>query len=71
MQQPSEMFLLTQRAFTFLDEWLFYGLLFLLYSRGIIEEEPVLFWTVAVIGGLLIAISYIKQWRLESLRFKQ
>jgi hypothetical protein len=70
VQQPSEKFLLTQRMFTFLDEWLFYGLLTLLYFNGKMESDPFLFWAVAVLGGSFMVISYVKQWFMEAMRFE-
>ena len=67
---PSEKFLLIQRLFTFLDEWLFYGLLTLLYFHGKMETDPVIFGIVGFLGGTFILISYIKQWYTEAMRFE-
>lgn len=67
---PSEKFLLTQRLFTFLDEWLFYGVLILLYFHGKMEKDPVIFWLVVFLGGSFILVSYIKQWYMETIRFE-
>lgn len=69
-QQPSERFLLIHRAFTFFDEWLFYGVLILLYFEGVLESSPALFWGVLFFGASLILISYVKQWRMEAMRFE-
>lgn len=69
-KQPSEKFLLTHRLFTFFDEWLFYGVLLLLYFSGKMEEDPVVFWIVTALGATFILISYAKQWYMEAMRFE-
>ena len=61
MPKPSEKFLLTQRLFTFFDEWLFYLLLTYLY----VTHSDV-FWPVLAIGGLMIGLSYYKIWKMEA-----
>ena len=63
--RPSETFLLVQRLFTFLDEWLFYALLGFLYVNNYMEA----FWPVAAIGSTMMVISYVKQWYMEVKRF--
>ncbi len=60
MPKPTEKFLLVQRLFTFLDEWLFYGLLLFLYVN-----DYDAFWPVVAIGGLMIGLSYYKLWTME------
>ena len=65
--RPSEVFLLAHRLFTFLDEWLFYALLYHLWHQSTIPKW--LFWTVAGVGATMIVISYGKQWYMEAQRF--
>lgn len=65
--RPSEKFLLAQRVFTFLDEWLFYALLWALWRDPKIPLY--LFGLVAIIGTTMIIVSYIKQWYMEARRF--
>lgn len=68
--KPSEKFLLTHRLFTLIDEWLFYGVLLLLYFHGKMEEDPGIFWAVTGLGALFIIISYCKLWYMEMMRFE-
>jgi hypothetical protein len=68
--QPSEKYLLIHRLFTFFDEWLFYGVLLLLYFSGIMKEDPAVFWIVTTLGASFILISYAKQWYMEAMRFE-
>ena len=60
MSKPSEKYLLTQRLFTFFDEWLFYALLIYLYVNGY-----TLFIPAILIGGPMIAYSYYRLWKME------
>ena len=62
---PSERFLLTQRLFVFLDEWLFYILLTFWW----IHTEWIPFTITAILGTLLILNSYKLQWNWERKRF--
>ena len=63
---PSEKFLLTQRLFTFLDEWLFYALLgYLIFSNA----SFVLVALTAIIGTAATLTSYARLWRYEQNRF--
>ena len=68
--QPSEKFLLIQRLFIFCDEWLYYGVLLLLYFHGKMETDPAIFWIVTAVGAIFILISYGKQWHMEAMRFE-
>lgn len=63
--KPSETYLMFQRIITFLDEWLFYLLLLYLFENNYI----VAFTVTAIIGSFMMAISYLKQWHIESQRF--
>ena len=64
-EPPSETYLIFQRAVTFLDEWLFYGLLLYLFVNGHYYMMPV----VAALGGTFVWNSYKRQWAMESQRF--
>lgn len=63
--QPSEHYLIFQRTVTFLDEWLFYGLLLYLFVNN--------HWNVMIpvvgFGGVFILNSYKRQWEMERARF--
>lgn len=62
---PSENYLLQQRWYTFLDEWFFYivlGILYLLNDYGMMV-------VVAIHGAIFLAVSYRRQWNMESRRF--
>jgi len=63
---PSEKYLLTQRLFTFLDEWLFYLTLGILYYT----EHYTMMAVVAVHGAIFILNSYRIQWKMEKKRFE-
>lgn len=65
MEQISERYLIFQRAMTFLDEWLFYGLLLYLFERG----HMGLLMVVALLGACFVANSYKRQWAMEEKRF--
>lgn len=65
MEQISERYLIFQRVMTFLDEWLFYGLLLYLYMN----DRLVMMFVVATIGGAFVANSYRRQWAMEASRF--
>jgi len=62
---PSEKYLLLQRLFTFLDEWLFYLVLGILYYTGNYKMMIL----VAIHGVVFIANSYRLQWKMERERF--
>jgi amino acid permease len=64
---PSESYILKQRLFTFVDEWLFYGLLFWLILNGYTG----LAITTGIIGFLMIATSYQRLWGYEEIRFRK
>ena len=63
--QPSERYLIFQRTITFLDEWLFYGLMLYLFVNN--------YWNillpVAGLGTAFLLNSYKRQWDLEKARF--
>jgi len=61
-RHPSERFVLYHRLFTFLDEWLFYALLVILWFT----REYHMFALVAVIGTTLTTVSYYRYWKLEA-----
>ncbi len=61
----SEGYLIFQRSVTFLDEWLFYGLLLFLY----LNQHFLMLTLVAPIGGFFIWNSYKRQWAMEKKRF--
>jgi len=65
MNIPSEKYLLIHRIFTFFDEWLFYGVLLLLYFT----ESYLLMLPVFLFGSCAIMYSYKRQWAMESSRF--
>jgi hypothetical protein len=62
---PSEQYLLRHRLFTFLDEWLFYLVLGILYYTGEIRMMGI----VAVVGVAIIMNTYRLQWKMEKKRF--
>ena len=64
-QPPSEFYLAIQRAFTFLDEWLFYGLLLYLYTH----DHLLLMVPVTILGASFVLMSYRRQWAMERLTF--
>lgn len=70
-EKPTERFLLIQRLFTFLDEWLFYGVALYLYHLAYPGCWIPAFWIVAVLGSIFIIISYAKQWHMEAMRFEK
>lgn len=59
--RPSEKFVLTHRLYTFLDEWLFYLVLILLFYT----EHYAMMVPVTIYGAIAIYISYKRQWRFE------
>ena len=61
----SEGYLIFQRSITFLDEWLFYGLLVFL----LVTERWLLMVPVTILGATFIWISYKRQWAMEEQRF--
>ena len=61
----SEGYLIFQRAVTFLDEWLFYGLLLYLF----VNQYWLIMIPVALLGSTFIWISYKRQWAMEEQRF--
>lgn len=63
--KPSDTFLLVHRLFTFLDEWLFYGLLLYLLETG---HTTALVMAV-IIGIPMMIISYSRQWLMETNRY--
>jgi hypothetical protein len=56
--------------YTFLDEWLFYGVLLTLYFNGVKDDDPFMFWTVVFVGATFMVISYVKMWYMEAARFE-
>jgi hypothetical protein len=64
-EPPSETYLIFQRAVTFLDEWLFYGLLLYLF----VNEHFVMMVPVAILGAIFILNSYRLMWAMEKQRF--
>jgi len=64
-KQPSETYLIFQRTVTFLDEWMFYGLLLYLF----IYIHDGLGLVVAAVGALAIRYSYKRMWAMEKMRF--
>lgn len=67
MEQISERYLIFQRVMTFLDEWLFYGLLLYLFESGHFRLMAV----VACLGTIFVANAYKRQWAMEAKRFGQ
>jgi len=61
----SEGYLIFQRSVTFLDEWLFYGLLLFLF----LNQHFLMLILVAPVGGLFIWNSYKRLWVMEKQRF--
>ncbi len=61
MERPSERFVLIHRLFTFLDEWLFYAVLLILWFSA----EYAMFGMVLVVGTIFNSISYKRYWAME------
>ena len=64
-EPPSERYLIFQRTITFLDEWLFYGLLLYLF----VNEHYGMLCVVALLGAIFILNSYRRMWGMEKQRF--
>lgn len=64
-ERYSERWLIFQRIITFLDEWLFYGLLVYLF----VNEHWIVMVPVTVIGAAIIWNSYRRQWAMETRHF--
>ena len=69
MARPSEKFVLIHRLFTFLDEWLLYSVLLGLLFAGYFYSYFFLFAVIPIMiyGGIVIRISYKRQWEFERL----
>ena len=69
MAKPSEKFVLVHRFFTFLDEWLFYVVLLILLYTGFFYSFLFLVAGIPVViyGGIVIWVSYKRQWEFERL----
>lgn len=64
-QRVSETYLIFQRIITFLDEWLFYGLLLYLF----VNQHYYMMVPVVPIGATFVWVSYKRQWAMEEQRF--
>jgi hypothetical protein len=64
-ERVSEDYLIFQRKVTFLDEWLFYGLLLYLF----VNQHWGMMVPVGILGATFIWISYKRQWAMEEQRF--
>ncbi len=64
---PSEKYLLIHRLFTFLDEWLWYGVLLVLFFTG----NYIMTGVVFIFGAVFNIVSYNNQWEMENKRFNR
>lgn len=65
MEPPSEWYLIEQRKLLFKDEWLFYGLLVLLFFTN----HWYMMVPVTILGASFVLYSYKRQWEMEEMRF--
>lgn len=67
MARPSEKYVLIQRLYTFLDEWLFYCVLLGLLAAGYFVDKYFLLYGIPVViyGAVCIGYSYKRLWDLE------
>lgn len=64
-ERVSETYLIFQRTVTFLDEWLFYGLLLYLF----VNQHWWMMVPVTILGASFIWNSYKRQWAMEEQRY--
>ena len=67
MSRPSERYVLVQRFYTLLDEWLFYIVLIMLLFASYYESTYFLWFGIPVViyGAICIYYSYVRLWELE------
>ncbi len=67
MAKPTEKYILVQRLFTFLDEWLFYTVLLILLFADYFFDKCFLLYGIPVViyGAICIGYSYKRLWNLE------